>query len=130
MSRSTVLLIDAIVSFVLGVALAAFPASLVELLGIPPAETTFYPHILGAVVIGIALALFVEWKRKPNGLVGLGLGGAIAIDLCAAVFLTGWLLFGGVDLSLRGQFVLWLVVVVLIVVSVLGLVTHRKQTNE
>lgn len=121
MSRSTILLIDALVSLVLGVVLVAFPKSLVELLGLPPTETTFYPRLLGAVVIGIAIALLFEWKRRPNGRVGLGVVGAIAVDLCAALFLAGWLLVGGLDLPVRGRVLLWLIVALLVGVSGLGL---------
>lgn len=127
MNRSTVLLIDAAVSLVLGVVLAAFPRPLVEWLGAPPAESTFYPRTLGAVVIGIAIALVVEWAGRPKGFVGLGLGGAIAIDLAAAVFLAGWLLAGASDLPARGTAVLWGIVGVLVAVSVLGLLSPRNQ---
>lgn len=127
MNRSTVLLIDALVSLALGVILLAFSKPLVELLGIPPTETIFYPSILGAVVVGIAIALFIEWKRQPDGAVGLGLGGAIAIDLCAALFLAGWLIFGRLALPLRGQILLWVIVFILVGVSGLGLFARRKQ---
>jgi peptidoglycan/LPS O-acetylase OafA/YrhL len=126
MTRSTILLIDAAISLVLGLFLLVFPTRLVKLLGLPPAET-FYPGILGAVVVGIAIALFLDWKRKPPGLVGLGVGGAIAIDLCAALFLAVWLLLGGVHLPVRGRIVLWAVVAVLVIVSGLGLAAKRKQ---
>jgi hypothetical protein len=42
----------------------------------------FYPNALGGVLSGIGIALLIEAFREPNGLVGLGLGGAIAINLC------------------------------------------------
>lgn len=128
MSRSIVLLIDAIISLVLGVALVASPKPFVDLLGIPSTQAMIYPSILGAVVIGIAIALFIEWRRKPNELVGLGVGGAIAIDLCAALSLAAWLLFGGLNLPVRGRLLFWSIVVVLIAVSGLGLLSRGKQT--
>ena len=50
---------------------------------------------MGGVFIGIALALFIEaFRERPQGLVGLGLGGAIAINLCGGLVLMGWLIFG------------------------------------
>ena len=130
MTRSTILLIDAFISLVLGVALAAFAKPLVEWLGARPTDTMFYPSILGAVVIGIAIALVLECRRKPEGPVGLGLVGAVSIDLCVAWFLAGWLLAGGLDLPVRGRILLWMIVVVLLCVSGLGLVAHRKQAHH
>ena len=79
----------------LGVLLAAFPESVVDLLGVPASSTKFYPSILGAVLIGIAVALVIEYVRRPTRPAGLGLCGAIAINLCGAVFLIGWLFCGG-----------------------------------
>lgn len=70
----------------------------------------------------IAIALLLEWKRR----LGLGVGGAIAIDLCAATVLAAWLLVGGVDLPFRGQFLLWSIVALLVFVSGLGLASHSK----
>lgn len=130
MNRSTILLIDAVISLVLGVVLALFPQPLVEWLGVPPTESTFYPSILGAVVIGIAFALFLEWSRKAAEPVGLGVGGAIAVDLCAAFFLAGWLLVGGLNGPLRGRVFLWLVVAVLVLVSGMGLLCGGRSPDR
>lgn len=127
MLRSTILLVDAGVSLVLGVVLVVFPPPLVAWLGVPSAETAFYPSLLGAVVIGVAVALFLEWKRAPTGSVGLGTAGAIAVDLCAAFSLAGWLIFGSLDLPLRGRIVLWSVAAVLVFVSVVGLAAIRQR---
>lgn len=129
MTRHTILLIDACISLVLGVFLLVFPRQLVELLGLPPAESKFYPGILGAVVVGIAIALFRERLRKPMGPVGLGVAGAIAIDLCAALFLAGWLLLEGA-LPLWGRIVMWGIVAVLVIVSGLGAIAQRKQEQS
>lgn len=127
MKRSQILLVDAVISLVLGVALAVFPNRLAELLGLPPAETKFYPSLLGAVVTGVAIALFVEWKRRPAETAGLGVRGAIAIDLCAALALAAWLLFGGLDLPIRGQIVLWAITALLVIVSGFGLAANRTR---
>lgn len=127
MKRSKILLVDAAISLVLGVALAVFPNWLAELLGLPPAETKFYPSLLGAVVTGVAIALFVEWKHRPAGAAGLGVWGAIAIDLCAAVALAGWLVFGGLNLPVRGQILLWSITALLVIVSGFGLAANRTR---
>jgi hypothetical protein len=129
MRGPTILLIDTIISLVLGIFLITFPASLVEALGLPSTEQTFYPRMLGAVTIGISVALFVQWWKRPVRLAGLGVGGAIAIDLFAALFLAGWLLVGGPGLPVRGRILLWLVVLVLVGVSGVGMLTQWRRTT-
>ena len=83
----------------------------------PATDTKFYPSILGAVLLGIGVALLIEFYRKPSRSPGLGLNGAIAINLCGAVFLTGWLLSGQLNLPLRAQVFLWTIAVVLVAIS-------------
>ena len=121
MARSTLLAIDAGANLLLGVLLVAFPAGLVEFLGIPSAESGFYPSVLGAVLIGIGIALIIERFRRGDYTAGLGLHGAASINLCAGVVLSAWLLFGNVDLPTRGFAVLWSLVALLVAISVLEL---------
>ena len=115
--RSKVLLLDALINVVLGLLLATFPDSVVRLLGVPATDTRFYPSMLGAVLLGIGMALLIEFYRKPSRSPGLGLSGAIAINLCGAVFLIGWLLSGQLNLSVRGQVFLWTTAVALVTIS-------------
>lgn len=115
--RSKILLLDAFVNVVLGLLLATFPNSVVRFLGVPATDTKFYPSILGAVLLGIGVALFIEFYRKPSQPPGLGLSGAIAINLCGAIFLAGWLMTGTLDLPLRGQVFLWTVGIGLAAIS-------------
>ena len=75
--RSLLLLVDAIINLLLGVLLLFFPARLVEAIGIPATEQSFYPSILGAVLFGIGVALLIQ-RRNDRG---LGLTGAVAINL-------------------------------------------------
>jgi len=56
MRFSRILLIDALINLILGVLLAVFPRNVVEVLGVPDTDATFYPSILGAVLIGIGMA--------------------------------------------------------------------------
>ena len=118
------LLVDGLINLLLGSLLILFPDALVEALGIPPADSRFYPSLLGGVVLGIGLALLVERARRPAGAVGLGLGGAIAINLCGAAVLTGWLVLGDLALAVRGYWFLWGLVVVLVAVSAAELHQH------
>jgi hypothetical protein len=86
------LVIDAIIDLVLGLVLIAFPRELIKLVGAPPVENAFYPSLLGAVVFGIGVALLIECFSGPNGPYGLGLAGALAINLCGGIAL--WALAG------------------------------------
>jgi hypothetical protein len=127
MKSSKLLLVDALINLVLGILLATFPKSVVAFLGVPESSTKFYPSILGAVLIGIAVALLIEYRRKPDRPTGLGLYGAISVNLVGAVFLVGWLLFGRLTIPVRGQVFLWAVAGVLFVISVLELIGSRGE---
>ena len=124
MKGRALILTDAIINLALGLLLMVFPDSLVQLLGIPPAECAFYPSILGAVLFGIGLALLLTWVRRDAG--GLGLGGAIAINLCAGIVLALWLVAGNLELPLRGSLFLWAIVVLLVGISLTEFIASRS----
>ena len=117
MRRVTLLTIDAIINLLLGVLLIVFSDGLVELLGVPPAAHGFYPNILGGVLLGIGIALLIERRNPAGNGVGLGLGGAIAINLCGGLVLCGWLVFGDLSLPVRGLIFLWFIVLLLVGIS-------------
>ncbi len=119
MKRNFLLKADAAINISLGILLMAFPAGLVKALGIPPAASSFYPTLIGSILFGIGLALLFGCYGKSSRFNGLGLGGAIAINLCGGLVLTVWLLSGALKLSLRGQLLLWLLVLLLIGLSLL-----------
>jgi len=127
MKHSVLLLIDAIINLLLGVLLLFFPAGLAHWLGIPPAEVVFYPSMLGAVLFGIGLALLIERYKPSAGVVGLGLEGAIAINLCGALALAAWLLFGNLEIPRRGYLFLWGLDLLLLAVSSAELVARRRK---
>jgi len=116
MKRSILLTIDGIINLVLGMLLMIFPAPLVAALGIPAAPA-FYPSILGGVLFGIGIALFLERGTQRTQGSGLGLIGAVAINLCGGLVLAAWLIFGELGLPLRGLIFLWLLAVLLVVIS-------------
>jgi hypothetical protein len=127
MNRTTLLKADAAINLILGILLMAFPAGLVKALGIPMADPSFYATILGGVLLGIGLALLVECYRKSGRFVGLGLGGAIAINLCGGFVLAAWLLSDKLSLPLRGTILLWFLVLLLVGISLLEGLTHLKK---
>ena len=131
MRHTTLLKIDAAINLILGILLLAFPLELVQALGMPMADPSFYPSILGGVLFGIGLALLIECYRQSNGLIGLGLGGAIAINLCGGLVLAIWLLSGSLNLPLRGQIFLWSLVLLLVGLSLIeGFAQLKMRTKN
>ena len=127
MRKQPVLLIDAGINLVLGILLLDFSPGLIEYLGVPASEQRFYPNILGAIFIGIAIALVMEHYRKPEGMIGLGLGGAVVINLCGGITLFLWLIFGGLNLPLRGVIFLWGLALILVFISTVEWVMYQKE---
>jgi hypothetical protein len=125
--HKALLLIDAIVNLILGLILLLYPAGIVELLGLPPTETYFYVIILGAVLFGIGIALLTELYGIPRKVRGLGLGGAIVINLCGAGALLIWLIISPFSLPIRGRVILWSVAIVVLTIALAEIVTKSWQ---
>jgi hypothetical protein len=131
-STSKILLaIDCIVNLLLGILLLLFPIGIVEFLGLPETNTNFYPSILGAVIFGIGLALFSELAGYAKHFRGLGLGGAILINLFGSIVLIIWLLFGSLSIPLKGQIILWVVGLIVFLIGIAEIVTKSwKYENK
>ena len=128
-----ILFVDAIINFVLGVLLLIFSPAMASWLGVPLSSTSFYPNILGAIFIGITIALLIDVKgKKDNGNMGLGLLGAISINLCGGTMLALWLILGDLELPVRGFIILWTIVIILIIVSVTELIhiVHSEKNGK
>jgi hypothetical protein len=119
------LLVDAIINLVLGVLLLLYPQWLGEALGMPPVTTTFFPNVLGGVLFGIGLALVIAFL---GGTQGLGLDGAVAINLCGAGVVAGWLIFSPRAIPSRGRITLWIIALLVIGVGLVEL-QHRLRTK-
>ena len=124
-ARARFLWLDALINLVLGAALLFFRTT-APILGIPPASQAFYPTILGAVLFGIGLALLWEIYRGEDHPVGLGLGGAVVINLSGGAALTAWLVLGDLNVPTHGQLILWALAVLLVVISLAEIVTRRR----
>ena len=127
--RKRLLLIDGMINLILGIVLLIFPSSLVTFLGVPEAQISFYPNILGGVLVGIALALFLESGNSEGITSGLGLLGAVIINLCGGLVLGAWLLFGELGLPPPGLIFLWGLVIILVGISCFELIT-RFSSDE
>jgi hypothetical protein len=125
---SILIAVDSVVNVLLGLLLLIFPPRLVEWLGLPLPSSAFYVRILGAVILGIGVALAIEFRREPSSsLVGLGIGGAVAINLCGGGALVAYLTFGDLSLSMEGKIVLWILAAVVIGLGLVELVTNLSH---
>ena len=126
------LTIDCIVNILLGTLLLLFPIGVIDLLGLPKTNTNFYPSILGAVILGIGLALFLELAGYAKHFRGLGLGGAILINLVGSLVLVFWLLFGSLSIPIKGQIILWAVALIVFLIGIAELFTKSwiYENNE
>jgi hypothetical protein len=126
-TRRTILLIDLIVNLILGILLIAYSTKLAGYLGVPVVESSFYPNILGGVFIGIAIALLIETCKTKSAITsGLGLLGAISINLCGGCVLLFWLIFGDLNLPIHGAIFLWILDILLLVLSLFELINHYR----
>ena len=126
MNKRSILLIDAIVNFILAFLLGIFPKELISFLGLPVVSRPFYASILGGVFFGIGIALLIGRSAKNQRSDGLGLRGAIAINLSGGFILTLWLLFGSLDVPTHGKIIMWALVAILVVLSTVELFSHKK----
>jgi hypothetical protein len=126
--KSITLMVDAIINYALGI-LCILYSFIAETIGVPIVENSFYPTILGAVLIGIGIALTIECCRKQGGMVGLGLGGAVAINLSGGLVLILWLIFGDLNIPFRGHFFLWSLAIILVGISLIEIYIHLENST-
>ncbi len=122
----TLLLIDSLINLLLGIILLAYSKPVVDLFGLPETDLKFYPNLLGAVLFGIGIALFIEYKRKEE-FIGLGLGGAISINLIGGFVLFIWLISGNLILPIHGKIILWILDFILVAISFFELFVYLKN---
>ena len=123
--RRPLLLTDALINLLLGASLLLYPRWLVEALGMPEVGTTFFPNVLGGVLFGIGIALLIAHR---GGAQGLGLDGAIAINLCGAGVVVGWLVLAPHAIPSRGRVTLWIIALVVIGIGLIEL-QHRVASK-
>jgi hypothetical protein len=126
-TKNRLLIIDGAVNLALGAALMLFPSETQKLLGLPRSSTPFYASLLGAVLFGIGLALGMERFAGPARLRGLGLGGAIVINICGAAVLMIWLATRRLDIPVRGVLILWTVAAVVLLVALAEIATIARK---
>ena len=134
MKSSILLAFDAAINFILGILLLLtipYPDQIPKVLDIPMLNNAFYASLLGAVLFGIGLALVYELRQtRPGKMGGLGLGGAIIINLTGGVLLIGWLIFGDLNLPRPGLYFLWAIGLVLFTISAFELIFHFRNSSS
>ena len=115
--QRTLLTLDGIVNLILGILLLFFPAGLAAWLGLPETRSYVYAGILGAVLVGIGLALMLERYGASWGMRGLGLHGAIAINLCGGGAVLLQLMTVPLTLPVRGRVILWAVGILVVLIG-------------
>lgn len=126
-AKKRLLIIDGIVNLLLGILLLLFPLGLAPLLGVPVPNNHFYPTILGAVLFGIGIALLIDAYGNQRGIRGLGIAGAIVINLCGATILILWLVFNSLNLTLRGYVILWTIAIVVLAIGLIELISKTWE---
>ena len=106
----------------IGILLLLVPVGMAEILGVPRSNLDFYPTILGGVIFGIGIALLIERYGYSRNIRGLGLGGAIPINFCAATTLLVWLVCSSLNLPVRGYIFLWSIVILVFGIGIAEIV--------
>jgi hypothetical protein len=99
------------------------PTLSIRTLGLPAAEPSFWPRVCGALMGGIAFAIAavgLNWTST-----GIGLGGAIAIDVTLAVTLLSTLVIGPTAPTRRGRLLLWVLVLALVALALVSVAYAR-----
>ncbi len=119
------LLVDASANLLLGVLLVSAPAGTLAILGLPHAGSSIYPIVLGAVLIGISAALLIETYHGD----GLGIMGAIAVNLAGALGLIAWLVVNRSRVPTRGRILLWILSAVVLGIAAVECWAHFKASR-
>ena len=109
--------IETLLKLSAGLLLALAPRSTLGLLGLPRTETGFWPRLLGALLIGLAGATFLE-GRSPGGR-GLGLEGCVLVNFSGVSMMATLLVLDAGPASARGRAMMWTLVILLILLCVL-----------
>ena len=127
--RRALLFLDGVGNVLLGLLLLVAPTTVATWLGLPGGGA-FYANLFGAVLVGIGISLLLEQRESTGAAKGLGLTGALVINLCFGLALAGWLIGGGLQLPLRGSVVLWILVAILVGLSGLELLSERSSRTR
>jgi hypothetical protein len=112
--------IEVLLKGTVGLLLCILPVTTARLIGLPIAASGFWPRLLGAVLVGIATALFIE--GRGGGPRGLGMAGVMIINLAAVAMLVTLLILDRAASTMRGRLVLWVTAMTLLLLAAVELV--------
>lgn len=93
----------------LGLVMLFVPLTAAKVAGLPHGNSAFWPRLFGIALIGMAGAFALQGYAQFNPKLtagGLGLGGAIIINLVTILALIGTMIFNGVA-TRRGRALIW-----------------------
>ena len=125
--RRGLLALDSAVNVVLGICLSAIPGQTIRFFGLPQTDTYFYVTVLGAVLLGIGIALWIE-RRNEDRWRGLGLVGAVIINILGAGTVLVWLLVDPFNLPMHGYVVLWAVALIVLGTAMVELLAIMRRS--
>ncbi|MEO1266107.1 MAG: hypothetical protein AAFV26_10415 [Pseudomonadota bacterium] len=98
-----ILFLDLVSKAVIGGLLLLFPITTARVFGLPHGQVGLWARLLGAQLLGIALAIYIEHDNQMNG---LGLTGLIGINIATMLVLLTFTVAQGAGTK-RGTALLW-----------------------
>jgi hypothetical protein len=112
------LFIETVLKLSGGLVLLLLPLTACGVFGLPKPQTGLWPRLLGAVLIGLAGATYVEGATGQHG---LGMAGCCIINVVAALVILTLLALDAAGNTQRGKLILALLAVALLMLCVLEL---------
>ena len=128
--KNLLLVVDGMINLALGLLMVFFPSQMIRAFDLPKADNTFYINILGAVLFGIGIALLLERFSDRLHVSGLGIAGAVTINLCGSGTLIAWLLCGNLELSPSGSILLWSIALIVLGVAIIEIFSKSWKEYE
>ncbi len=112
------LYIETVLKLSAGLVLVLLPLMACRVLGLPRPQSGLWPRLLGAVLIGLAGATYIEGSTNLHG---LGMAGCAIINLVSVVVVLTLMALGGVGNTRRSKFSMALLALALMVLGILEL---------
>ncbi len=110
------LFIETVLKLAGGLVLLLLPLTACSVFGLPKPQSGLWPRLLGAVLVGLAGATYIEGATEAHG---LGMAGSGIINAVAATAILAMLALGAAGTSRRGRFILALLALALLFLCLL-----------